>query len=110
MLGILADETVDESDVVKCSFDVERRLSGNLGVKLHAGPGNIRRTTRTGAGLQTVQEQETRFILDVDVYAGGNTALGAAPETMEQLHAHADRVFSGAITDALHEAMEPVMI
>ena len=109
VLGILDDDGIDESEVVKCSIDVERRLDGRFGMKMHAGPGNIRRTTRTGAGLQTVQEKETRFILDIDVYANGNTALGAAAETMEQLHTYADRAFSDAITDTMHEALEPVM-
>ena len=106
VLGILDDDEIDETAVVKCALDVERRLNERFGVKMHAGPGNIRRTTRTG----TVQEKETRFILDLDVYAGGNTALGAAAETLEQLHAHADRLFSDAITDALHDAMEPVFL
>ena len=110
VLGILDDDAVDEADVVKCSIDVERRLGERFGIKLHAGPGNIRRTMRTDAGLQTVQDPETRFILDLDVYVGGNTALGAAAEALEQLHAHADRAFSDAITDALHDAMEPVTI
>ncbi len=109
MLGILGGN-IDESDVVKCSLEVERRFTERFGLKLHAGPGNIRRTTRTGAGIKTVQEPETRFILDIDVYAGGNTPLGAAAETLEQLHAHADRVFSEAITDTLHSALEPVMV
>ncbi len=107
-LGVLDDDDVAEEDIVKCAVDLERRLDGRCGLKLHAGPGSIRRTTRTDAGLQTVQEKETRFILDLDVYAVGNTALGAAADTLQQLHAHADRVFSDAITDALHAAMEPV--
>ena len=107
-LGVLDDDAVDEDDVVKCSFDLERRLGERFSLKLHSGPGSIRRTTRTEAGLKTVQEQETRFILDLDVYAPGDTALGAAAETLQQLHEHADRVFSGAITDVLHDAMEPV--
>ena len=107
-LGALDDDEIDEADVVKCAIDLERRLGGRFSLKLHAGPGSIRRTTRTDAGLQTVQDPETRFILDLDVYANGNTPLGAAAETLEQLHVHADRVFSDAITDALHAAMEPV--
>ncbi len=110
VLGILDDDAIDEAEVVKCSIDVERRLGERFGLKLHAGPGNIRRQMRTGAGLQTVQEPETRFILDLDVYANGNTALSAAAETMEQLHAHADRIFSDAITDTLHDALEPVTL
>ncbi len=110
VLGILDDDSINESDVVKCSFDVERRFTERFGLRLHTGPGNIRRMTRTDAGLKTVQESETRFILDIDVYTIGNTALGVAAEAMEQLHVYADRVFSDAITDALHDAMEPVTI
>ncbi len=110
VLGVLDDDDVNEADVVKCSLDVERRFSERICLKLHAGPGNVRRTTRTNAGVQTVQDPETRFILDLDVYAAGNTQLGAAAETLEQLHDRADRVFSDAITDALHDALEPVFI
>ena len=110
VLGVLDDDGINEEDVVKCSVDVERRLGERYSLKMHAGPGSIRRTKRTEAGLQTVQEKETRFILDLDVSSTGNIALGAAADTMEQLHEHADRVFSDAITDALHDALEPVMI
>ena len=110
VLSVLDDDAVEEAEIVKCSVDVERRLGERFGVKLHAGPGNIRRTTRTGAGLQTVQEPETRFILDIDVYSTGSTPLGAAAETLEQLHEYADRFFSEAITDTLHDAMGPVLI
>ena len=108
-LGVLDDDSIREEDVSKCSVDVERRLDEQCSLKLHAGPGSIRRTVRTGSGLQTVQEPEVRFILDLDVFSSaGNTPLAAAAETLERLHTHTDRVFSEAITDALHEAMEPV--
>ena len=102
-LSILDDDAVNEEDVVKCAVDIERRLDARCGLKLHAGPGKISRTIRG----QVVQEPETRFILDLDVYTTGKTQLGAAAETLEALHAHADRVFSDAITDVLHDAMEP---
>ena len=110
VLGILDNDEIDEADVVKCALDVERRLGERFGVKLHAGPASVQRQIRTQTGVQTVQEKETRFVLDMDVYASGNTALSAAAETLERLHEHADRLFSDAITDALHDAMEPVMI
>ena len=58
--------------------------------------------------MQTVEEPETRFILDLDVYSGGKTELADAADTLQALHGHADRLFSDAITDRLHEAMEPV--
>ena len=107
-LGVLDDDTVEENEVVKCAVDVERKLDSRCGMKFHAGPGSIRRTIRTEQGLKTVQEPETRFILDLDFFAAGNLQLNAAAETLEQLHNHADRVFSEAITDLLHDAMEPV--
>ena len=107
-LSVLDDDDVEEDSVSKCSVDLERKLDSRCSLKLHAGPGSIRRTVRTGNGLQTVQEPEVRFIFDLDVFSGGNIPLAAAAETMELLHSHADRIFSDAITDALHEAMEPV--
>ena len=107
-LGVLDDDAVDEADVVKCAVDVEQKLDERCNLKLHAGPGTIRRAVRTDKGLQTVQEPETRFILDLDLYSGGKIELSDVAETLERLHAHADRVFSDAITDTLHDAMSPV--
>lgn len=107
-LSVLDDDAVEEASVLRCSVDLERRLDSRCGVKIHAGPGSIRRTVKTEQGLQTVQEKEIRFILDLDVYATGETPLAAAAETMELLHDHADRLFSDAITDVLHDAMNPV--
>ena len=107
-LGVLDDDGVNAEDVAKCSVDVEQKLDGRCSVKIHAGPGSIRRTVRTDQGMKTVQEPETRFILDLDVYAGGKTGLAAAAETLEAIHGHADRLFSDAITDVLHNAMDPV--
>jgi len=107
-LGVLDDDAVEEADVVKCAVDMERKLDSRCVVKVHAGPGSIRRTIRTEQGMKTVQEPETRFILDLDIYAAGNIPLNTAAETLELLHSHADQIFSDAITDLLHEAMDPV--
>lgn len=107
-LGVLSSRNVNEADVSKCAVDVEQKLDDRCNLKLHAGPGSIRRAMRTDKGLQTVQEQETRFILDMDLYAGGKIPLADVAETLERLHNHADRVFSDAITDTLHNAMSPV--
>lgn len=107
-LGVLDDDGVAEADVAKCSIDVEQKLDERCALKLHAGPGSIRRAVRTDQGMKTVQEPETRFILDLDIYSGGNTELAAVAERLEALHGHADRLFSDAITDRLHEAMCPV--
>ena len=109
-LSVLDSDAIDEASVTKCSVDVEMKLDAQANLKLHAGPGFIQRTVRTAGGVQTVQEPEVRFIFDQDLYAAGNIKLPAVMETLEALHTHADTVFSEAITDALHEAMEPVEI
>ena len=109
-LGILDDDGVDEESVKKCSIDIERKLDGQTFVKLHAGPGMVQRTLRTPEGLRQVKEAEARFIFDQDLYAAGNIQLSAVTDTLDQLHEHADRLFSEAITDVLHNAMDPVEI
>ena len=107
-LSVLDSDDVDEASVTKCSVDVERKLDETAHLKLHAGPGVIRRQIRTPGGVQTIQEKETRFILDLDLFASGNIRLPATMDTLQSLHDHADAVFSDAITDTLHNAMGPV--
>ena len=48
------------------------------------------------------------MILDLDVAMSGNVPVNLAAASMQTAHAHADSVFRGAITDTLHDAMEPV--
>ena len=107
---MLDDDAVDEASVGKCAVDVEMKLDERCAVKLHAGPGQIRRAIRTPKGLQAVQEPENRFIFDQDLFAAGKTRLPDVMGTLEELHEHADRLFSEAITDVLHDAMEAVEI
>ena len=109
-LSVLDDDGVDEGSVSKCSVDIERKLDGQTFVKLHAGPGMVQRTLRTPEGFRQVKEKEARFIFDQDLYAAGNIQLSAVSDTLDQLHEHADRIFSEAITDVLHNAMDPVEI
>lgn len=106
-LGPLAMPEANERDVIRCSVDVETRLDEHCAMKLHAGPGFIKRNIRTPESVQTVQEKQARFILDMDMYSGGKIQLHSAASVMDAIHAHADRVFAEAITDRLHEAMEP---
>lgn len=107
-LGVLDDEGVDEAAVSKCAVDVQMKVAEQIGLKLHAGPGTVKRTVMTPEGLRTVQEREARFIFDQDLFAMGHTRVPAVTETLERLHECADRVFSDAITDVLHDAMEAV--
>ena len=83
---MLDSDDVDEASVTKCSVDVERKLDETAHLKLHAGPGVIRRQIRTPGGVQTIQEKETRFILDLDLFASGNIRLPATMDTLQSLH------------------------
>ena len=114
-LGILDNDDVDEKTVVKCSVDVEQRLTEangkipGVGLKLHCGPGTIQRSVRTPEGkTQVLQERAPRFIFDQDLYSAGQVQLQDVMEVLENLHKYADSVFSDAITDTLHDAMEAV--
>ena len=109
-LGPLDDDAIREEDVSKCATEVEMKLDGRCSLKLHAGPGMINRAIRTAGGVQTLRDPEVRFIFDQDIFAAGNIKLPAVMETLEELHNHADRIFSDAVTDTLHEAMGPVEI
>ena len=107
-LGVLDDDAIDEKSVSKCAVELEMRLDERTALKLHAGPASVKRTLRTPEGLKTVQEKETRFIFDQDLFVQGKVKLPEVTETLEALHGHADRIFSDAITDVLHDAMEAV--
>ena len=109
-LGVLDDDAIPETNVNKCAVDVEMKLDERSNVKIHAGPGMVKRTVRTPQGARTVQEQGARFIFDQDLFAAGRVQLPEVMEALDRLHAHADRLFSEAITDVLHDAMEAVEI
>jgi uncharacterized protein (TIGR04255 family) len=103
-LGILGEPDVDETTVSKCSLDVEMELGDRCRMKLHAGPGMLKQNTPKGP----VAQGETRFILDGDFSASGNLALEQVPAELNTLHSWAVRLFQGAITRELHEAMGPM--
>lgn len=106
-LGPLALGEMREEDVNRCSVDMESRLDERCSLKLHAGPGFIKRSIRTGESVRSVQEKQARFILDMDLYSTGKIPLASAPSVLETVHGHACTVFAAAITDKLHEAMGP---
>lgn len=99
-LGLMAEETLRETAFSRCTQDAELALPGGCRLKLHTGPGLIRRGSDT-------PDQEIRYILDIDVSMSGNLPMNAAAGAMSTLHVHAWSVFRDVITDALHEAMEP---
>ena len=98
-LGILSEEDVVEQSVSRCTVDAELAIRGGCRVKIHAGPGKV---TRAG-----VQDSEVKFIFDQDLFMPGHVPVNVSAGALQTLHAQAYSIFRGAITDVLHEAMEP---
>ncbi len=101
-LGLLSDEEVNEAAASRCSMDAELALRGGCKCKLHAGPGLIKRNGQP--------DQEVKFILDLDLFMDGNVPVNMSAGALQTLHSQAFSIFRGAITDTLHDAMEPERI
>lgn len=98
-LGPLAETDLSHAALNRCTLDLEMALRGGCRLKLHAGPGHIRRNG--------VEDKEPKFIFDQDLSMTGKLPVNLIAGTLQTLHAQAWSVFRGAITDVLHEAMEP---
>lgn len=107
-LGPLALSATDEAKVRKCGLDFETNIEGGGIARIHAGPGMLRRALMKDGKVQMIQENETKFMLDIDVFVAGQTPLQKTVETLDKIHLRANEIFGDAITDTLHEAMEPV--
>ena len=101
-LGVLAEEDVDERSARKCSVDVELNLDSTCRAKIHAGPGMVKQNVPNAP-----QDPEVKFILDLDLFMGGQIDPRMAAGGLEPLHGHSTPLFQGAITDKLHSALEP---
>ena len=101
-LGPLAEEDMPEAAVTRCSMDVELSLRGGCRAKIHAGPGIVKRGN--------VEDKEIKFIFDQDLYMPGQLPLNLAAGALNTLHGQAGALFRGAITEKLHEAMEPTCL
>lgn len=98
-LGPIAEEDVMERNCSRSTVDVEMALRGGCRVKVHAGPGMVKR------GGQ--QDKEVKFIFDQDLYMPGQIPVNLSAGALQTLHSQAFSIFRGAITDKLHEALEP---
>lgn len=98
-LGLLADDEVAESHASRCSMDAEVAIRGGCRVKIHSGPGLIKENGQ--------QDNEVKFIFDQDLFMMGNVPVKYSAGALETLHTQAYSLFRGAITDTLHDAMEP---
>ena len=101
-LGILNDESIEEKMAVRSGVDAEIILSEGVRVKIHAGPGLVKQNGQ--------QQNEVKFIFDQDLYVSGNVPVNYSAEALQSIHGQAYPIFRGAITDLLHNAMEPTSI
>ena len=98
-LGILSDETVAERSCSMVGTDATVALRGGCQVKFHSGIGMVKRGNE--------QDKEPKFILDFDLFMASRTPVNLSAGALQTLHIQADEIFRGAITDTLHDAMEP---
>ena len=98
-LGLLQDSEITEASCSRSSVDAELTIHGGCRAKIHAGPGMVKRNGKP--------DNEVKFILDIDLFMGGNVPVNYAAASLETLHGQAFPIFRDAITDTLHEAMEP---
>ncbi len=98
-LGLLAEEDVQEASASRCTVDAELGIRGGCRAKIHAGPGMLK---KPGGN-----DKEIKFIFDQDLYMPGQIPVNLSAAALQTLHSQADSIFRGAITDTLHEAMEP---
>lgn len=98
-LGPLSEEAVQEIGCSRCSLDVEMSIRGGCRVKIHAGPGMVKRAGQ--------QDTEVKFIFDQDLYMPGQVPVNVSAGALQTLHSQAFSIFRGAITDKLHDALDP---
>ena len=98
-LGPLADEEIDENTATRCGLDMEMAIHNGCRMQLRAGP--------VQTGRKEDPSHEKTFLFDQDLYIAGNIPLNLSAAAMNTLHGQAWTIFRDAITDTLHEAMEP---
>ena len=98
-LGVLGMDDFQESSALRSSVDAEFAISGGCRVNIHAGPGFIKRPN--------LDDNELKFIFDQDLYMAGNIPVNYSAGSLQTLHSQAYGIFRSAITDQLHNAMDP---
>lgn len=101
-LGLLADEEIQDNACSRNTVDAELVIRAGCRAKIHAGPGLVKRNG--------IEDKEVRFIFDQDLFMPGKVAINLSAGVLESLHSQADSIFRGAITDTLHDAMEPTQL
>lgn len=96
----MREEDIREENVLGCNCDLLLKLDSSCQAKVHSGPAQIR-----VKGQNAPQNPELHFILDLDLSMGGNVPCTLSAASLETLHAHAGRIFEGAISEKLRSAM-----
>ncbi len=98
-LGLLGEEDVQESSAARSSVDADVAIRGGCRVKIHAGPGMVKKNGQS--------DKEVKFIFDQDLYMPGQVPVNLSAGALQTLHSQAFSIFRGAITEKLHNAMGP---
>lgn len=101
-LGLLSETDVAEGACTRNSVDAELAIRGGCRVKIHAGPGLVKRNGQP--------DNEVKFIFDQDLFMPGKVPVNLSAGALETLHSQAYSIFRGAITNTLHDAMDPELI
>ena len=99
-LGPLMEEDVQEANSTRCNIDAELNIRGGCRLKVHVGPGFVKKNGKS--------DQEVKFIFDQDLFMPGQVPVNLSAGALQTLHAQAWSIFRGAITDQLHNAMDPI--
>lgn len=102
-LGLMASQDVPPSAFAKLEQTCTVAVPGGAKANVKAAPAVMRKVNN--ATGQTAQEQV--FLLDLDLFMEGKTPINHAVPALNVVHGNADSLFRGAITDTLHDAMEP---
>ncbi len=102
-LGLMGEEDVAEKAFLKCEQSATLNLPGGARSNIKSGRGTMRKVDNKN---RAVSEQEV-FMLDIDVFMDGSIGMSHIAPALNVVHGNADSIFRGAITDTLHNAMEP---
>ena len=106
-LGPMAEEDVREEGFSLASQDYELAIAGGCRAKIHTAKGKLQRKVVENNQVKVVQDNEDKFFFDNDVFMKSKLPVAQCAPALQTVHIQADRIFAGAITDRLHDAMEP---
>lgn len=99
--SVLAEEDCPEEQVTQLSNDIILRPDAECTAHIHSGLARVQ-SNAPGA----VQDNELKFVLDIDVYSSGTIDCTHAADLLNKLHRYASALYEGGITDTLRRAME----